>query len=201
MLGKTHMATGIAATLAVTQPSTIPEIVLATSVGAVGSLISDIDAGSSGSHKEAGRITLLAFIAVAVVFGLDHFAGMGIVQKIQEDSNMFRIVCGSLLFIGVCAFGKEQPHRSFMHSLLALVLLCGALGMIFPAAVPFFAVGFMSHLVADMFNYKKVKLFYPLKGGIAFKMCYANSFANKVLLVIASIVAISEIVILTFKTI
>ncbi len=199
MLGKTHMAIGVATTLAITQPSTIPEIVLAVSIGSLGATISDIDSDTSGSHKRASGITLLAFLVIAAVFLLDRFAGMDIVNKIQSDSNMFRIVCGALLFIGVCAFGKEQPHRSFMHSILALVLLSSAMGMIFPTAVPFFAVGFISHIVADMFNYKKVKIFYPLKKGIAFKMCYAKSFANSALFAIGSVVSVIGIIFFTFK--
>ena len=51
MLGKTHMAVGIAATLAITQPSGVSELVLAVGAGSLGALISDIDVGTSNSHR------------------------------------------------------------------------------------------------------------------------------------------------------
>ena len=57
MTGKTHAAVGLGTVLAVTQPSTVSGLVLASGTGMLGALISDIDVGPpnpirmrTGSH-------------------------------------------------------------------------------------------------------------------------------------------------------
>ena len=180
MLGKTHMAVGIAATLAITQPSGISELVLAVGAGSLGALISDIDVGTSNSHRDADKITALSAVVVLAVFALDYFCNTQIIERIIGSSGYLRIIAGLLLFIGICAFGKEQPHRSFMHSFLALILLSFALGLIWEKAVIYFAVGFLSHLATDIFNKKKVRLLYPLKGGVSLGLFHAYGLANDI---------------------
>ena len=59
MLGKTHMAVGVAAGLVVMHPQNIQELIVGTGTLAVGSVISDIDIGTSDSHKEADKIIAL----------------------------------------------------------------------------------------------------------------------------------------------
>ena len=46
MLGKTHMAVGVASSLLLLPPSNIQELVLGTGAAAVGAVISDIDVGT-----------------------------------------------------------------------------------------------------------------------------------------------------------
>lgn len=55
MTGKTHAAVGLGTVLAVTQPSTVSGLVLAAGTGMLGALISDIDVGTSKSHKDADQ--------------------------------------------------------------------------------------------------------------------------------------------------
>lgn len=198
MLGKTHMAVGIAATLAITQPSGISELVLAVGAGSLGALISDIDVGTSNSHRDADKITALSVVVVLAVFALDYFCNTQIIERIIGSSGYLRIIAGLLLFIGICAFGKEQPHRSFMHSFLALILLSFALGLIWEKTVIYFAVGFLSHLATDIFNKKKVRLLYPLKGGVSLGLFHAYGLANDIFFVVGSIVAVIEVIICVF---
>lgn len=198
MLGKTHMAVGIAATLAITQPSGISELVLAVGAGSLGALISDIDVGTSNSHRDADKITALSAVVVLAVFALDYFCNTQIIERIIGSSGYLRIITGLLLFIGICAFGKEQPHRSFMHSFLALILLSFALGLIWEKAVIYFAVGFLSHLATDIFNKKKVRLLYPLKGGVSLGLFHAYGLANDIFFVVGSIIAVIEVIICVF---
>lgn len=198
MLGKTHMAVGIAATLAITQPSGISELVLAVGAGSLGALISDIDVGTSNSHRDADKITALSVVVVLAVFALDYFCNTQIIERIIGSSGYLRIIAGLLLFIGICAFGKEQPHRSFMHSFLALILLSFALGLIWEKAVIYFAVGFLSHLATDVFNKKKVRLLYPLKGGVSLGLFHAYGLANDIFFAVGSIVAVIEVIICVF---
>ncbi|CDE52853.1 predicted membrane-bound metal-dependent hydrolase (DUF457) [Roseburia sp. CAG:303] len=198
MLGKTHMAVGIAATLAITQPSGISELVLAVGAGSLGALISDIDVGTSNSHRDADKITALSVVVVLAVFALDYFCNTQIIERIIGSSGYLRIIAGLLLFIGICAFGKEQPHRSFMHSFLALILLSFALGLIWEKAVIYFAVGFLSHLATDIFNKKKVRLLYPLKGGVSLGLFHAYGLANDIFFAVGSIIAVIEVIICVF---
>lgn len=193
MLGKTHMVVGIATTMAVTQPESVPELVLAAGGGAFGALISDIDVGTSESHHDADKIVTLSVIVLLTVFALDYFFHAGIIDRVVQGSGYGRIIAGILLFICICAFGKEQPHRSFMHSFLALALLCFAIGLVWEEAVVYFAAGFISHLATDVCNKKKVRLLYPLKGGISLRLFHAYGLANQIFFVAGSAMVVLEI--------
>ena len=87
MLGKTHMAVGIAATLAITQPSGVSELVLAVGAGSLGALISDIDVGTSNSHRDADKITALSVVVVLAVFAMDYFCNTQIIERIIGSSG------------------------------------------------------------------------------------------------------------------
>lgn len=196
MLGKTHMMVGIAATLAVTRPDTVSGIVTAAGVGAVGSLISDIDVGTSSSHKDANKVILLTLIVTALAVIADCAGHLGLIQKIMSNSGIARVIIGCFVFVGTCAFGKEQPHRSFMHSLLALLILSFAIGLIYLPIVPYFVIGFLSHIATDVFNRRKVRLLYPLKGGVSLNLFRANGIANSLFLAAGCIVTTVELILL-----
>lgn len=67
------MTVGIAAALAVTQPASVSEMILAVGIGGLGALISDIDVGTSASHKDADKITGLSVAVIALALFLDKF--------------------------------------------------------------------------------------------------------------------------------
>lgn len=194
LLGKTHMAVGVAASLAVTQPTSIPEMILAVGGGALGAVISDIDVETSNSRREVDHITLISLTVVMAVLVSDYFLQAEIVNRVIQSSGLVRIVTGILLFIGICTFGKKQPHRSFMHSFLALACLCVALGLVWEKIVIYFAVGFLSHLAADIFNKKKVRLMYPLKGGVSLGLFRAHGFANQAFFIVGSFLAFMQMI-------
>jgi inner membrane protein len=195
MLGKTHLAVGIAASLVVVHPATLPELVIGLGAASVGAVISDIDVGTTESHRDADIISAMALVAVVAVLVLDKIFNIGVYDILKERSNIARVIVGALAFIGVCAFGKEQPHRSFMHSFLALIILSALVGIILPTAMPYFAVAFISHLATDLFNFKKVRLLYPLKGGVSFHMFHAKGIANSFIFMAGSVVSVAAIVV------
>lgn len=190
---------GIAATMAVTQPKNLVELVLAVGAGGFGALISDIDVETSGSHKEADRITMFSMGVVLTVLTLDRFFETDIMNRVIKNSGYGSMVLGALIFIAICAFGKEQPHRSFMHSFLALLLLCFAMSLVWKKAVLYFAVGFLSHLAIDSFNKKKVRLFYPLKGGVSLGLFRANGTANRAFFIVAAVVTAFELLLFVIR--
>lgn len=201
MLGKTHMTVGIAATLAITRPNSIPELLLGTSFAVLGSLISDIDAENSASHRKANYVTLAAIGIAAAVLATDRLFNSHITERLLQNTHTARLLIGSLIFIAACAFGKEQPHRSFMHSFLALAILSISLGMVLPMAAPYFTVGFCSHLAVDLLNHKKVRLLYPFHGGLCFDLCSAKGLVNRLFFIAGCIFSVSEFAILTFQII
>lgn len=190
------MMVGIAATLAVTRPGSLTGIITAAGVGAVGAAISDIDVGTSASHKDADKVVVLTAVVAAATCVLGYFTNINLFEKIINNSGVFRIVIGLAMFVAVCAFGKEQPHRSFMHSFLALVLLDIAIALIYMPFVPYFTIGFLSHLVTDIFNRRKVRLFYPLKCGVSLNLFHAHGIANNVFFAAGCCVSVLEVILL-----
>lgn len=199
MLGKTHMAVGVAAALAITRPTTLAEIVLGVGIGGMGAVISDIDVGTSESHKDADKIIVMATITMIGIGVLDYFFQLGIWNRIKSNRTVYQMVIAVLVFIGICAYGKEQPHRSFMHSFLALGMLSALIAVIYYKAMIYFIVGFLSHLTLDIFNYKKVRLFYPVKKGICFRMFHAHGIANDIMFITGAIVAVAEVATLIWQ--
>lgn len=187
------MAVGIAAALAAVQPTTLQELLFSVSGGVVGSLISDIDIGTSESHRDADKITLLTISVISVFIALDYFFHTDIITKIITQNSHSKLLFGILLFIGICAFGKEQPHRSFMHSFFALLLLNFALSLVYGEIVPYFSVGFLSHLALDVLNKKRLRLLYPLNWGISFNFFSSRGFANKVFFILGNVVTALEL--------
>lgn len=191
MLGHTHMAVGIAAALAVFPPKDLPTLVVGVGAGAVGSLIPDIDVGTSTSHKRADFITIAAILISAVVILADLFFHVGIKDKLMQNENIAQVLIPAILFIAVCAYGKDTKHRTFMHSLVALIVLTACVAVALPTAAPFFVAGFASHILLDMLNKKRVHLLYPVKNrGICFNLCVSNGKANKVLFYVGSTVSV-----------
>lgn len=140
---------GTAAALAVLQPQTVPALVAGAGAAAIGGLISDIDVGTSQAHRDADKI-ITATVAVAVLTILAEYKlNLGIYRRLTSDSSVLRLLTGTAAFLLICAYGKQQPHRSFMHSFAALALLTACVDIIYPDASAYFAVGFLSHLVLD----------------------------------------------------
>ena len=136
MTGKTHLAVGTAASLLVTQPSTLKELFICIGVAIVGSVISDIDVSTSESHQTLDWILgLILAVSVLLAFAESRWS-LGIFSAVLNDSSYSRIFFGTVIFLGICIFGKEQPHRSFLHSFLGLAVLSMAVYILSPLLVP-----------------------------------------------------------------
>ncbi len=98
MTGKTHAAVGLGTVPAVTQPSTVSGLVLAAGTGMLGALISDIDVGTSKSHKDADRITLIAVLLVAAEIALNYFYDFSIWKR-SAITSLWRRLPWELLFL------------------------------------------------------------------------------------------------------
>lgn len=187
MESNTHMAVGVASSLIILQPKTdTKELVLGITLAIVGSLISDIDMHNSKANKAINKIIWVIGITGIISLTVDYFLKLGIYENILNDVAIMRILVSISLFSIILMFAKLTPHRTFSHSLIGITSFYIPVSIIFDQMSNYFLIAIISHVVIDLFNKKKVKLFYPLKKGVCFKLCYSNGVVNKVLLFISS---------------
>ncbi len=185
------MAVGVAAALAVGRPDTLPLLVGGTMAAAIGSVISDIDMGASSAHHEADYITaFMVSVCLAVFFG-DMYLKLGVYEAISHRVSASAQLPVALVFIGICAIGKISRHRHFMHSFLCLMLLGACICRMFPRVVSYFAVAFLTHLFLDLWNTKKVYLWWPLKRGYCFKICRSAGRLNRLLFAVGIVSSVT----------
>ena len=91
MLGKTHAVIGVTAGLLVMQPKNMTELVVGTSGALIGAVISDIDVGTSGSHRDANKMIALMVSAVVAVGVADHIWQIGIYRRMIQHVSLVRI--------------------------------------------------------------------------------------------------------------
>ncbi len=181
MMGKTHLFMGITAAAVLTRPNTTGGCLAALMGGAVGGVLSDIDVKPGKGSRDAPDARMLAVGICALVLALDHLTGSGIVAELRACGRE-RLYLGVGLLCVLCLVGYFQPHREFTHSVLALALFSGAVGLFSPTLQPAFAAGFLSHILMDLLNKKSVRLLFPVGMGFCLKLCYADKGANRVLL-------------------
>ena len=188
MMGKTHIAVGIATSVLVMQPRSFEECILSVVGGSVGGILADIDILDNGSHDTLST-QLFAFGISAVLLAADYFFHLGICSGIMRNGTMFPTI-GVVLFAMLCFAGILTPHRGFTHSIAGVLAYTAAVALIYPPFIPAFAVGYISHLALDLLNKKKLPLFYPLKAGFCLKLCYADGIANKIFLLAGTAVSV-----------
>ncbi len=195
MMGKTHIAVGIAAAYAITQPKTMPEFAIATVGGSIGGVMADIDVKIDTSNKFAAKASLDALygeiLAIAISVGAlagDYYTGGNILQGILGRMPWFAV--GVAMFVVLTVIGELSKHRDKTHSLLALVLFSAAVFLIEPHIGIAFAVGYSSHLIIDLFNKSPIRIFYPMEKGICFKTCYADRLGNELFLVVGVLIIV-----------
>ena len=179
MLGKAHLSIGMAAAFTAVMPGSLPEALPVIAGAAAGSLICDIDCESPSERRDASRQRVLASIITAAALAEDMLIGGGMWRSLAERGTYwwFAGLAGLVLTL---AFASISSHRGFSHSLPALLLEAGSVYLIFPQMVLPFTAAFISHLILDIANKKKVRLFYPAKKGVSLGLFYADRTANRV---------------------
>lgn len=200
MMGKTHTSCGIASALVFTPPTTLTGVAAAVALGALGGAIPDIDLYSRKNRSIfVGNVVIGVIIVTIATLAIDIIFKLQILERILQHTGIYQII-GFGAFLILSLMSMPTPHRSFSHSLLALVLFTTSIYMMFPESSKFFAVGFISHLLLDITNKKDIKLFYPAKKGLSVKWFHASGTANKVFFVIgcgvSCVAAVMRIVIL-----
>lgn len=178
MTGKTHLTVGTAVAIAAAHPHSLTTLCLCAAAGAVGSVVSDVDVDSSQSHKGLVRLCAVLAATILALAGAEQLWQVGLVARLQAQTSLMRAVPGGLLFLLVCWYGMHQPHRSFMHSALALAILTALAYTIAPVFALPFGAGMASHIVLDLLNRKHVHLLYPLRKGWSLDLCSADGWVN-----------------------
>lgn len=158
MTGKTHVAIGIVAGLTISAEQPLENQLILVLASVLGSLVPDLD------HPKAKLNRKLLFIKnkfYKTLFYLSLAAGF-IYFYFQAENNVFGLLGLMTFFIGI------SSHRSFTHSIVGL-LVASSIVKLFavPSIYAGFVIGYVLHLIADLFTIKGIKLFYPLKTNIS----------------------------------
>ena len=214
MEGKTHLAVGAASAVVVVQPKTVQEFTATVFVGAVAGLLSDLDSkNSKGSHLYEEVIRLLkGSIALFLVFGIGYrcfdviqliatqkigllpalltiakrFWSSSVVLGWMRQSGL--AVLGAVIVLVNCKVCTTRPHREYAHSIPCLCVFGLGLQLMAPVVLSAFIAGFVSHIVIDLPNKRKVKLFAPLfDWGISFGIVRSSGKASKAMRAVATL--------------
>lgn len=181
MMSRTHLAIGVAASMAAVQPQTPIECAAAVTCGALGAVLCDIDMLWKTRMRDVLSCLLTVSVIVVALLLADHFMQLGAAARMAEWVGQ-RWIAGAALFSVLCVFGFFAEHRSFTHSLLGLTLFSGAVYMLIPQHSLGFIVGYASHILLDLMNKKPLRLMYPFKHGYCWNWCYASGRMNTLLL-------------------
>lgn len=182
MMGKTHLVAGIATAITLTQPKNTTDLIIATVGGAAGGILADIDVKIEDTGNALNMDGVYTdFNAIVLITGLllyDFFTSKLIVQSILDNWTVAAI--GLVSLIGLIIFGIRSKHRTFTHSLLAMLLFSIAIALIHIPIGVCALFAYASHLLLDLFNKSPIQLLYPFgKKGICFKLCYASRWGNE----------------------
>ena len=195
MEGRAHVTIGIASSLAVLQPKTMPEFLCAAIGGAAGGFICDLDnvpkraALDSLIHdSDAWQLVIFLFIFLGAVLGLDYYSGNGMIDFVLNNWAP-PLWAGFGAFIALIAYGIRTTHRTFLHSITAGILLSGALYFCYRPLMYGFAIGFILHIAVDILNKEPVQYFWPIPLKLCFHLADANGTANSALEGIGTVAA------------
>ena len=198
MLKETHLVVGIAATLTLLRPDSLEIAVPVTFAAACGSIISDIDSDMSGARKSADVFTSVSILAFILLFILEKVFGFSLSEKIMENQEIAIRILAVMAFLAICAIGKILSHRTFMHSIVAGILLstCLFLAISKLIAISFFSA-FLSHLALDLMNRKGIRIFWPVKDFVCLNFCDSDGIINKIFFIVGTISAVKFFIMCT----
>ncbi|URZ04099.1 metal-dependent hydrolase [Clostridium felsineum] len=196
MTGKTHISIGLATSataLSISNP-TVKNVVAGLIIGTLGSLMPDIDTSKSTISYKVRKILLYIMIAVLTTYVLianfstqietinSFFQMIGLNKIVSYVPDNLRFSNIGLVIILACMiFAKVTKHRSFAHSILGLVLFTIGFKLLLGNIALYFAVGFISHMVADTLTNSGIEVFYPIRKKVALKLIHTGSIMDHVI--------------------
>lgn len=200
MLKKTHVAVGTTAALAVIKPDTMPLIATITISSAIASLVPDADTENGTAHKYAVSLVVCYIIAIMGVIVLDHMMEGALISKFLAENNtrMIKVLIGITLTVISFIIGFLK-HRWYTHSFVAAIVFSIGLFLIFPnyTLALAFLIGYVSHIIIDLPNYKGCSVLWPLNKEFCLKICKSDGIINWILFFVFTITTIMQIVFLS----
>lgn len=162
MTGKTHVAIGVVAGLTMSVGQSLENQLVIVLASILGSLTPDLD------HPKAKLNQKLLFLRNEFYRTLFYTAiALGFVYLyLSYRNNIFGLLAIMTFFIGI------SNHRGFAHSIVGFLVISSIMRLIagrynLPSMYTGFVIGYISHLLADFFTIKGIKLFYPIKTNIS----------------------------------
>mgnify|MGYP000580563472 FL=1 len=169
------MTTGLAIGLTLSFKKPIDTQLAIIAASTIGALAPDLD------HPK-GELNQKLLLVNNNFFKTAFYLSIGIIFLYIYSQKRIPI----FILIGLFSFALAvSSHRSFTHSILGIILFSAIikLALIEYGLSPIykgFIIGYISHLLADYFTAKGIKLFYPIKTNIAFPLkVKTNGFMEK----------------------
>ena len=190
MTGPTHMSVGIATSLLVLRPVSVPACLSTVFGGLIGASISDIDhpAGKTTEYSKNDVIHIIMW--TIAILGIDYYCGDGINDYI--GSHFGPLVWGGLaVFLITIIPNIRRDHQGFLHSFLAGIILTISVYSFCRPIAPAFGLGFFTHILLDYTNKNyQIMLICPPNKIKPLGLCPYNETENNVLGAIATMVSI-----------
>jgi len=177
MTGKTHTAIGMAIGLTLAFKKPIDTQLAIITASTIGALAPDLD------HPK-GELNQRLLLINSNFFKTAFYLIVGVVflyVYVKTQSSLF-------MFLGLFSFALSiSNHRTFTHSIIGLVLFATIIKLMLMesgSSLTYmgFIIGYTSHLLADSFNTKGIKLFFPFRANISFPLkVKTNGFAEKLI--------------------
>ncbi|AFK94339.1 MULTISPECIES: metal-dependent hydrolase [Thermoanaerobacterium] len=174
MLGKTHIALGLAGITLLTPNVALNQHTapIAFTTVIISSLLPDIDDDNSlinhkidFGFKPLGSI-IISFLLISLVY-----------------LRIIPIFSG-IIFEATLLMSIFSKHRSFSHSMLGFLLYLIGIYFSYKIILVPFAIGYSFHLLADMITNSGIELFYPFRKRIGINIINTGSIFDKATMIV-----------------
>ena len=179
-------------------------------MGAIGATLPDIDSHTSKPRHIVNMMKtflVIAFIAIFAYSTVDSPWIQSIKSSKVNDALDVAKTLGThflipvlIILIAVYA-GTKVGHRTLTHSLPYAALLTYSIYLLFNniSLTTAFGAGMLSHIILDLLNTKPVRILYPLKFGMCFKVCSVQSTIAKVIGGVLTLTMFVSVILLIVK--
>ena len=181
MGGSAHLAIVAASAVIVTKPQSMSELVISTSIGALGGLIADIDTSKSKISTTIRVILISGIMTVLLPMKLPGIFSDAVLWVIKNyiapysnNVNMLAIMAFLILLV----IGSFTKHRKFTHSIEYTLLVTSTVYFINLKFVVPLLVGLLSHMLLDLLNYKDIRISVLLRIDVSLDLCKSNGVVN-----------------------
>lgn len=138
------------------------------------------------THVAGGLLAgalVLPYCAAGDISSQALFIGCAGVSALLNDIDSPQSKFGRLLWPVSKMLQLTAGHRGVLHSLVASVLLYSFLQALLPAYATPITIGYLSHILLDLFNPAGVPLLWPIQQHFSIPIVQTGSFVEKILFI------------------